>query len=208
MNDGSPCVLGTCVHKSEDICFRGCPYGVVKLDPVRAEPSLVYDGIPPTALSLAHATEIMEHAFPVICVDIPRSAYCYTLEQATAFFEQTEPPPHAAGVSSWVPTVDRVELALLGKLLEETTELGKIAARCIIQGLDGHDPETLMQNSVVLAAELSDMEARILDVRQVLDLPWLTERTVKKSKFHLAWLCDLKRRFGSRLTPPVPRQDA
>jgi hypothetical protein len=41
----------------------------------------------------------------VICVDIPRSAYCYTLEQVTAFYQQTEPPPHADGVSSWVPTV-------------------------------------------------------------------------------------------------------
>jgi hypothetical protein len=107
----------------------------------------------------------------------------------------------ADGVSSWVPTVDRVELALLAKLLEETTELGKIAARCIMQGLDDRDPETWVANRMALTSELSDMEARILDVRQVLELPMLTENTVRKSKFHLTWLRDLKARFGSRLRP-------
>jgi hypothetical protein len=158
------------------------------------------------ATSIGEAAWMFERIHPdvaggFICVDVPRAELCFTLDQASRFFQKLPPPPHADGVSSWVPTVDRVELALLGKTLEETCELGKIAARCIMQGLDDRDPETTVANRMALTAELSDMEARILDVRQVLELPMLIENTVRKSKFHLSWLRDLARRFGSRWRP-------
>jgi hypothetical protein len=122
-------------------------------------------------------------------------------DQVQSDVAQTEPPPHANGVSSWVPTVDRVELALLGKLLEETAELGKIAARCIMQGLGDRDPETGRLNCLVLSDELSDMQARIKSVEHVLSIGPEPQRVEAKYNFHLSWLRDLKRRFGSRWTP-------
>jgi NTP pyrophosphatase (non-canonical NTP hydrolase) len=59
----------------------------------------------------------------------------------------------------WIPEQNQVHLALLGKLAEEANELGGRAARCIIQGLDGIDPEDGRLNREHLADEIADVRA-------------------------------------------------
>jgi NTP pyrophosphatase (non-canonical NTP hydrolase) len=64
-------------------------------------------------------------------------------------------------VNPWHPTTDPVELKYLGKLGEECGELGQATCRCIIQGLDGHEPTTDKQNRVWLSEEMADVLANI-----------------------------------------------
>ncbi|MFC5421969.1 hypothetical protein ACFPOB_20615 [Bosea eneae] len=64
-------------------------------------------------------------------------------------------------ISPWFPEQDRIRLAVLGKLIEECTELAGRAARCIIQGLDERDPATGRKNREELGREMSDVSACI-----------------------------------------------
>ena len=106
------------------------------------------------------------------------------------------------GVSSWEPTTDVVELALLGKLIEECSELTKIAARCVMRGLDDVDDDGI-SNGWALLTELGDVQARINDVSSVLNMrdDLIELRAEAKSVFHLRWLRHLKQRFGSKRDP-------
>lgn len=62
-------------------------------------------------------------------------------------------------LNPWQPITNKLELALLGKLIEELNEAGKAAARCIIQGLDGFEPTTYENNTNALLKELADVHA-------------------------------------------------
>lgn len=44
--------------------------------------------------------------------------------------------------SDWQPITNKHDLAVLGKLGEEATELGSAIFRCIIQGLNEREPTT------------------------------------------------------------------
>lgn len=52
--------------------------------------------------------------------------------------------------SKWIPMTNLVDLAHLGKLLEECGELTGITARCIIQGIDEADPESGKKNHLAV----------------------------------------------------------
>lgn len=74
----------------------------------------------------------------------------------------------------WFPITDQKDLSRLGKALEEASELQeelaqaqlqiskfmKIGSRCIIQGLDEFDPDTLVKNRDKLQNEISDLRAQ------------------------------------------------
>lgn len=62
-------------------------------------------------------------------------------------------------LSPWLPEQDRITLAAVGKLGEEAAELAGICARCVIQGLDGIEPETGVPNQVALEKEMADVGA-------------------------------------------------
>ncbi|MBP1850539.1 hypothetical protein [Rhizobium halophytocola] len=64
-------------------------------------------------------------------------------------------------ITLWLPEPDIVTHQALGKAAEEASELSKIAARCMIQGLDASDPKSGIANRQALADELADMEAVI-----------------------------------------------
>lgn len=64
-------------------------------------------------------------------------------------------------ITLWLPESRTVIHQALGKGAEEAAELGKILARCLIQGLDEKDPKTGVPNLAALADELADMEATI-----------------------------------------------
>lgn len=61
--------------------------------------------------------------------------------------------------SKWIPVANEVDLAHLGKLGEELGELSAIVSRCIIQGIDGADPETGKPNLLALQEEIADVRA-------------------------------------------------
>lgn len=62
-------------------------------------------------------------------------------------------------ISPWIPERDPVIVAALGKMAEELSECAGRAARSIIQGLDGVDPDTGNTNDYELAREMADVYA-------------------------------------------------
>jgi NTP pyrophosphatase (non-canonical NTP hydrolase) len=61
----------------------------------------------------------------------------------------------------WHPMKDPLDLKHLGKLCEEAGELGSIAARCIIQGIDEKEPVTGKPNRRALEEEIADVSANV-----------------------------------------------
>lgn len=86
----------------------------------------------------------------------------------------------------WHPITDQVDLQHLGKLGEETSELGSAVSRCIIQGVNECEPTTGKMNRVWLEDEIGDVLANIDLVvdRFGLDLNRILQRSSRK-KLHL-----------------------
>lgn len=96
--------------------------------------------------------------------------------------------------SKWIPETDLRTLAALGKLAEECGELGAIAARCIIQGPDGVNPETKEINVNDLEKEIADVVGlcRLVAKHFRLDHVRIAERANKKYLMKRDWLEMLK----------------
>ena len=75
-----------------------------------------------------------------------------------------------ADITLWLPESRTIIHQALGKAAEESGELTKILARCLIQGLDACDPKTGVPNRVSLADELADMHAAMGWLFEVLDI--------------------------------------
>lgn len=90
---------------------------------------------------------------------------------------------------AWKPTQNSVDLKVLGKLCEESTELGSALARCIIQGIDEKEPTTGKVNRVWLQEEIADVLVNIqLTVEHFcLDEGFMSERIDNKFSKLLAW---------------------
>ena len=91
--------------------------------------------------------------------------------------------------SPWQPTTDKLELAVLGKLLEELGELSSIVARCIIQGWDADEPITGKPNKQALCEEIADVRANIEHVINHLQLDtwFIKNRKDKKYNYVAKW---------------------
>ena len=63
-------------------------------------------------------------------------------------------------ITPWNPVTDPQENAVLGKFLEEVSELGAILARIKIQGADGIHPVTGKPNLAALMEEVADVTAQ------------------------------------------------
>lgn len=61
--------------------------------------------------------------------------------------------------SLWNTMQDERDRRVIGKLLEELTELGTAASRCLIQGIDECEPSTGKPNKEWLEDELGDVRA-------------------------------------------------
>lgn len=85
-------------------------------------------------------------------------------------------------VSKWVPTTNLLLLRRMGKLGEELSECGAVAARVIIQGLDETDPGSGKTNRQRLQEELADVRAQIDCTVQALALDQnaMAQRTARK----------------------------
>lgn len=62
-------------------------------------------------------------------------------------------------LNPWQPERDPVNLAVLGKAIEEMGEAISMLGRCIIQGIEEAEPVTGKPNRVALEDELADVAA-------------------------------------------------
>lgn len=65
-------------------------------------------------------------------------------------------------VTKWIPITNLKMLRRMGKLIEELLELGIVAVRCIIQGIDEVDPGSGKTNRQRLMDEMADVEAQLV----------------------------------------------
>jgi NTP pyrophosphatase (non-canonical NTP hydrolase) len=92
-------------------------------------------------------------------------------------------------LNPWQPETNKVNLAVLGKLLEELGELTAIVSRCIIQGIDEQEPTTKISNKVALQNELADVEAGLFvaTIHFNLDYQTIAIRRARKIEHKLEW---------------------
>ena len=89
----------------------------------------------------------------------------------------------------WHPMTDPRSVKTLGKLIEESGELASAAARCVIQGIGGVEPDTGKPNIVWLEDEIADVLANIkLTIDQFgLNADRIEERTERKKTKLRVW---------------------
>ncbi len=95
--------------------------------------------------------------------------------------------------SDWQPITDRHDLAVLGKLGEETCELGSALFRCVIQGIDECEPRTLKVNREWVTEEVADVlaMATIAIQRLGLNVTAIQERRDRKIAYKEPWFAAL-----------------
>lgn len=87
----------------------------------------------------------------------------------------------------WHPMSDPVDLKHIGKLLEELSEGGSAAARCMIQGIDEREPVTGKLNREWLEDEIADILANISLCEERFGLNISTARIERKLAHLRAW---------------------
>lgn len=87
------------------------------------------------------------------------------------------------GPSDWQPITSKVDLAVLGKLSEEASELCSAIARCIIQGLHEAEPITGKINREWLMNEIADVEAMIMHAKRHFSLGTLRMQNRTRAKY-------------------------
>ncbi|MDI7864333.1 hypothetical protein MRS76_20550 [Rhizobiaceae bacterium n13] len=94
-----------------------------------------------------------------------------------------------ADITLWKPEPDLIIHQALGKAVEEASELAKILARCLIQGLDAKDPKTGIPNRQAVLEEMADIDAAIVWLLEVAYRPddQLLERANRKLAGFLQW---------------------
>lgn len=70
-----------------------------------------------------------------------------------------DPKAFKTTLNPWQPEQNKLILALLGKHIEELAECAAMSARCVIQGIDEHEPVTGALNREELENELADVMA-------------------------------------------------
>lgn len=95
--------------------------------------------------------------------------------------------------NNWQPITNKHDLAVLGKLGEETCELGASLFRCIIQGIDEKEPVTGKINREWVEEEIADVKAQILLIQNRLNLnvARIAERAEKKYMYKSEWFRNL-----------------
>lgn len=101
-------------------------------------------------------------------------------------------------MSKWVPTTDLMILRRMGKLQEEIHELGVVASRCIIQGIDEVDPGSGKVNRERLWREVADVYAQLDETvaRLGLSVASIEARRAEKRGYMQEW--------ESMFDPPNP----
>ena len=89
----------------------------------------------------------------------------------------------------WHPMTEPVDLKYLGKLAEECGELNQAIGRCIIQGIDGCEPDSQKVNRTWLQEEIADVlvNAALVIKRFNLDMPAINKRYKLKRSRLVVW---------------------
>ena len=90
----------------------------------------------------------------------------------------------------WHPMRDPADIRHLGKLLEELGECTAAVSRCLIQGIDEHEPVTGKPNRQWLREELADVLANVRLVANrffVEELDMIEVRAAKKQQQLQKW---------------------
>lgn len=90
--------------------------------------------------------------------------------------------------SDWQTDRNPVNVAVLGKLLEELGELQSVVARCIIQGIEESHPVTGKSNREWLREEMADVEAMITLTEDHFKFRYDPARVSEKLLHKTAWL--------------------
>lgn len=92
-------------------------------------------------------------------------------------------------VQPWKPITNLCDLKHLGKLGKELGEASAVTSRCIIQGLDGLNPETGKPNRRWLEEEIADVLANfdLVVTRFNLDKEFIMQREAKKIALLREW---------------------
>lgn len=92
-------------------------------------------------------------------------------------------------MSKWIPTTNLMMLRRMGKLQEEMGELGVVASRCIIQGIDEIDPGSGQLNRERLWREVADVYAQLDETVARLGLPHagIAARRAEKRGYMQEW---------------------
>lgn len=91
--------------------------------------------------------------------------------------------------SDWQPITNKHDLAVLGKLGEEASELGSALFRCVIQGIDEAEPRTLKVNRRWVEDEIADVLAMTdIAIRRLgLDRTAILARRQRKIAYKDPW---------------------
>jgi hypothetical protein len=90
--------------------------------------------------------------------------------------------------SDWQTDRNPVNIAVLGKWMEELAELQQAIARCMIQGIDEKHPVTGKSNREWLQEEMADAAAMELLARRHFRLSTDEAREAEKFNHKEAWL--------------------
>lgn len=82
----------------------------------------------------------------------------------------------------WFPETDTNSVRALGKTLEELGECTSAVARCLIQGIEEHEPVTKKPNRLWLEHEIADVIAQFEILIQHFDLDRIAIRQRKDRK--------------------------
>lgn len=102
--------------------------------------------------------------------------------------------------SLWIPMTEPINMAHIGKLGEEASELARICCRIMIQGIDGIDPDTDNVNRYALADEIADVYAMagLCIGRFKLDIDEISTRERRKKTMKRTWFDMLAHALGAR----------
>jgi hypothetical protein len=99
------------------------------------------------------------------------------------------------GPSDWQPMTNKHDLAVIGKLGEEVSELGAALFRCVIQGLDESEPRTHVVNRAWVENEIADVLGMVATaiIRLNLDVDAILARRDRKVAYKAPWFDALAR---------------
>lgn len=100
--------------------------------------------------------------------------------------------------SLWVPMTDPIDLAHIGKLGEEASELARICARITIQGVSDRDPDSQKHNRLALQEEIADVYAMagLCIARFGLNVDAIELRERRKKMMKRTWFDMLRKALG------------
>ena len=102
--------------------------------------------------------------------------------------------------SLWIPMSEPINMAHIGKLGEEASELARICCRIMIQGIDAIDPDSKIANRWSLQDEIADVYAMagLCIARFKLNVDVIEVRERRKKAMKRTWFDMLAHALGAR----------